>query len=281
MLSPHVIGIIYALISAVVWGTGDFSGGVATRTHSQFQVLAIMSVPGIVIIALIAFIIGETTVPIKDILWATSAGISGALGIAALYRGLSMGNAASVAPTAAVIGAALPAGFGCLFIGMPEAAQIAGFIIAILGIWFVSRPPDSHARANNTGLLLAILAGSGFGVFFILIGQVEHGRVFAPLVIAKITALILALVILKARREGIPSLGSNPIALLAGLFDAGGNVFYMLAKQYTRIDVAAVLASMYPSVTVILASIILHEKVSASQWRGVALCVAAIALIGL
>ena len=164
---------------------------------------------------------------------------------------------------------------------MPAAVHIAGFIIAILGIWLVSNPPDAHARPKNSGLLLAILAGSGFGMFFILIGQVEHGKVFAPLVIAKITALILAIVILKTRREGIPSVGSNPIALLAGLLDAGGNVFYMLAKQYTRLDIAAVLASMYPAVTVILASIILKEKVSASQWRGVVLCVVAVALIGL
>jgi drug/metabolite transporter (DMT)-like permease len=74
---------------------------------------------------------------------------------------------------------------------------------------------------------------------------------------------------------------SNPIAIFAGFFDAGGNVFFLLAKQFTRLDVAAVLASMYPAVTVILACVILREKVSASQWRGVILCVIAIALIGI
>ena len=129
-------------------------------------------------------------------------------------------------------------------------------------------------------LILAVFAGIGFGGFFTLIGQVSQGTVFIPLVLTKTAALVLALFILFLRRENIPSLASSPIALTAGLFDAGGNVFFLLAKQYTRLDVAAVLASMYPSVTVILACLIQGERVSLSQWQGVVLCVIAIALIG-
>ncbi len=280
-MTPHVIGVICALTSAVVWGSGDFSGGVAARTQNQFQVLALMSIPGIVVLALLALFTGEMVPTVKDIAWASSAGVAGALGIAALYRALSLGNAATVAPTTAVIGAALPVVFSWLFIGMPGIPRILGFIVAIYGIWCVSRPADTHPRGNGEGLILAVLAGMAFGWFFILIAQVEQGKVFAPLAFSKVASLILALVILRARGEGMPPLTSNPIAILAGFFDAGGNAFYMVARQFTRLDVAVVLASMYPAVTVILAYLILREKISASQWWGVGLCVTAITLISL
>lgn len=280
-MTSHIIGVLFALTSAAVWGTGDFSGGMATRIQNQFQVLFLMTIPGVVMLAAIAFFSGEALPSTGDMAWAFCAGASGALGVAALYKGLACGNAAAVAPTAAVIGAGLPVVFSCFFLGMPSMPHIVGFIAAISGIWFVSRGIDGHGPSSNQSLILAILAGIGFGGFFIMIAQVEQGLVFSPLVFSKTAALVLALVIIFFRHDRLPSPRSNPIAIFAGLFDAGGNVFFLLAKQFTRLDVAAVLASMYPSVTVILACVILKEKVSVLQWRGVVLCVIAVALIGL
>ena len=281
MVTPHIIGVIFALTSAVVWGTGDFSGGVATRIQNQFQVLFLMTIPGIVILAIIAAVIGEPFPSSEDALWALSAGTACALGVAALYKGLAGGNAATVAPTAAVIGAGIPVIFSLFFLGIPDIWHILGFIVAIFGIWFVSRPVCGHEHENSQGLMMAILAGIGFGAFFTMIAQVEQGLVFSPLVLAKSAALILALVLIFFRNDSLPSPLSNPIAIFAGFFDAGGNVFFLLAKQFTRLDVAAVLASMYPSVTVILSCLILKEKVSRTQGGGVVLCVIAIAFIGL
>jgi drug/metabolite transporter (DMT)-like permease len=281
MISSGVLGVIFALASAVSWGTGDFSGGVATRSRSQFQTLFLMTLPGILILSLISFLIGEPIPAWKDVLWSSTAGLLGAVGIASLYRGLSIGNAAAVAPAAAVIGAALPVAFSALFIGVPGALRLGGFLAAMAGIWLVSRTNGSSASSDRRGLWYAVLAGIGFGVFFVFIAQVRHGLVFSPLVFAKSSALMLAVVIMLVRREGVPSLVSSPVAVLAGVFDAGGNAFYMLARQFTRLDVAAVLASMYPAVTVILSCLILKEQVSASQWRGVLLCIFAIALISM
>ncbi|HDP24553.1 MAG TPA: DMT family transporter [Deltaproteobacteria bacterium] len=281
MITAHLLGVIFALTSAVSWGTGDFSGGFATRRQHQFQVVFLMTIPGIVILAFIALAVGEPFPPVNDALWATSAGASGALGIAALYRGLSLGNAATVAPTAAVIGAGVPIVFSSLFIGLPGIIQVLGFVLALVGIWFVSRPPGGYVNAHGEGLVLAVMAGIGFGVFFLLIAQVRDGLVFGPLVFAKTAALVLACILILSRKERIPGLGSNPIAILAGVFDAGGNAFFMLAKQFTRLDIAAVLASMYPAVTVILAFVLLRERVTRSQWLGVMLCILAIALIGI
>jgi drug/metabolite transporter (DMT)-like permease len=280
-VTPHILGVLFALLSAVVWGTGDFSGGIATRSKSQFQVLLLVSIPGIAVLAVFALLFKESAPSANDVFWSFSAGLSGAFGITALYKGLSLGNAAAVAPTAAVIGAGLPVAFSFLELGLPGSIQILGFIMAITGIWLVSRPSDSRRRASRQELILAMFAGIGFGGFFILIAQADKTLVFLPLVISKTAAIILAVTTLLFRSEKLTSsLKGTPIALVAGLFDAGGNIFFMLAKQYTRLDVAAVLASMYPGITVILAWLVLRENICASQWQGVALCVIAIALIG-
>jgi drug/metabolite transporter (DMT)-like permease len=279
-VTPHILGVLCALLSAVTWGTGDFGGGIATKSKNQYQVLFLVSIPGIAVLAVFALLFKEGGPSAKDALWAFSAGLSGAFGIAALYKGLSLGNAAAVAPTAAVIGAGLPVVFSCLELGLPGSVQILGFIVAIIGIWLVSRPPGGQRHASRQELILAIIAGIGFGGFFILIAQVDKGLVFLPLVISKTAAIIFAVTILLFRHETLPSMKGSSIALASGLFDAGGNIFFMLAKQYTRLDVAAVLASMYPAITVILAWLVLREKVCSSQWQGVVLCVIAVALIG-
>ncbi len=278
-MPSHILGVLFALASAAAWGTGDFSGGVAAKSRDQFQVLFLMTIPGVISLALLAWAVGEPVPPAGDILWASAAGLCGAFGIASLYRGLSLGNAAVIAPTAAVIGAGLPVIFSSLVIGLPEAQKLAGFFLAILGIWLVTRHGEGHTHRSRHGFAHALIAGICFGGYFILIGQVEQGLILSPLVFSKTASLVLAVIIIMLRKDSLPSLKASPVAVLAGLFDAGGNAFYMLARQYTRLDVAAVLASMYPAVTVILASLMLRQTVNTSQWRGVILCLIAIGLI--
>ena len=278
-LSTNLLGIFLALTSALIWGSGDFSGGLATRRNHQFHVLALSTFSGIVVLLVFAGLWHEAPPSLGSDIWAMLAGIAGALGIAALYRGLSLGNTAIVAPTAAVIGAALPVGFGLLTSGMPAAPRLIGFVLAFLGIWLVSQSSAPEKILLQRGFVLACLAGVSFGGFFIFIAQVENGKVFTPLVVSRIMEFATALVLLRLYRMPLPALNSNPIALLAGVLDVGGNIFYLLAKQYTRLEVAAVLASLYPVITVLLANLVLREKVSRSQWVGVGVCLAAITLI--
>ncbi len=279
MTTPYMLGILLALASAASWGAGDFSGGVAARSRDQYQVVFLMTIPGIVMLALIAYAIGEPLPKVPDALWATSAGLCGAFGIAFLYRGLSLGNAAVVAPVAAVVGAGLPVAYGSLLIGLPGIWKMLGFLTAIAGIWCVSRPMDGTSHLSSKGFSHALVAGSSFGAYFVLVGQVEQGLIFAPLVYAKAASLFVAVFVVFLRRDRLPALTASPLAIVAGVFDAGGNAFYMLARQHVRLDVAAVLASMYPAVTVLLASLVTREKVGGFQWLGVVLCLAAIAMI--
>ena len=156
---------------------------------------------------------------------------------------------------------------------------MGGFASGIVGIWFVTRSSPTASHERRRGLWLAITAGVGFGGFFVLIALVEPGSVFAPLLVSKVVALLVALTVLTKQGLRIPSPRNSPRSIVAGALDSGGNVFYLLAIQFTRFDVAAVLSSMYPTATVILASRLLKENISKAQWFGVMLCVLAIGLI--
>ena len=281
MSLTQVLGTVFGLISAVTWGGGDFSGGLATRRMSQFQAVTAGAVSGLAILLCLALLLGEPMPSPADVLWSGLAGVAAAGGLALLYHGLAVGSSAIVAPTSAVIGAIVPVLFGSLVEGLPQTTQLLGFVAGVLGIWLVTRSGSSRGMGDRRGLGSGAVAGIGFGGYFVLIAQVQPGAVFAPVGVAKIVALILGVGVLAARREGPPSLRSLPIALLAGILDAAGNVFYVLAQHATRLDVAAVLSSMYPAFTVILAYFVLGERISAAQWVGLALAMVAVSLIAL
>ena len=271
-------GPLSALAGALVWGGADFSGGQATRRISQYQVLVLSGISGGVVLLLLALLRRETLPSGAGLFWSLSAGLCGALGLAMLYRGLSLGNTALVAPVAAVIGALLPVLFDLLQREPPRGQQWLGFGLALLGIWLVTQSGPSLAHLRRVGLGVGLAAGAAFGAFFSLISRVAAeplmvgseslpvgadpvtvGAVFAPLFISRCATLALA--------------------LLAGVLDAGGNIFDLLATYLTRLDVAAVLSSLYPAVTVLLAAWLTQEKMTRLQWAGLAACLGAVMLI--
>lgn len=278
-MPPSSLGVLSALIAALTWGGADFLGGVATQRLKAFQVLLLVALAGLIAMLALALITGEKWLSTAGLLYAALAGICGSLGITALYRGLTLGNTAFVAPLSSVIGATTPVVFEIARGNPPGPAKMVGFVLALFGIWLVSRSAHEIFTERFAGLSLAVIAGLGFGGFFILIVQVPDGSVFMPLVVVKSVTICLALVVLGLRRDGLPVPRQNPIALLAGLLDASGNVFYLLATQWTRLDVAAVLSSMSPAVVVMLASTFSREAITRWQWAGVGVCLASIALI--
>ncbi len=272
------LGILLALFSAMVWGSGDFVGGAATRRSHQFQVLALSALSGIVLLTMLAWIF-EPLPSRANVAWAAAAGLVGAVGIASLYHGLAVGGAAMVAPIAAVVTAAIPAVYTAFAVAPPSAWQLAGFLAAVAGIWLVTRQPKTAEAPSRKGVRQAVAAGIGFGAFLILIAQVDRTLVFGPLVVARTVMLAMGLVLMIVRGISFPGLTSNPLALVAGLLDAGGNIFFVLARQHTRLDVAAVLSSLYPVATVVLARIVWREPVAPQQWAGVGMCLLAVALM--
>lgn len=281
MGQTDLLGIVLALSSAGVWGGADFLGGLATRRIRSLKVLTLGTLSGTALLAVLAVISGEGVPELETVAWSMAAGLAGALGMATLYQGLAVSTATLVASTAAVIGVLLPMLFGILSEGIPDPVRVAGFVAGVAGVGLVSRQSGDSDGELKRGLGLALASGTGFGGFFILIGQVEGTAIFAPLAVAKGLALLIAAVMLLFWGTREPGAGGIGLALATGVLDAGGNVLYFAATRFTRIDVAAVLSSLYSAVTVVLARLILKEKIGPGQGVGVVLCALAVVLMTL
>jgi drug/metabolite transporter (DMT)-like permease len=182
------------------------------------------------------------------------------------------------APIAAIVGAALPVIVGLAIDGLPRTLQLIGFAVALIAVWLITQTPDAALRLRE--LKLPLIAGLAFGVFFVLIGLIRPGAVFWPLVAARGTSLSALWITAALTRQ--PRLADRShwrLVLMVGIMEVGGNAFYALAGQTGRLDVAAVISSLYPATTVWLAWLILKERLSRPQVLGVVAALAAIVLI--
>ena len=268
----------FGLAASLSWGAGDFSGGLATRRASVFTIVAAAHATGLVLLVALAILWSEPLPSALDIVWGGTAGLVGAVGLASFYRALAVGRMGITAPITAMLAAALPVLFSAFLQGFPGLLQLAGFVLALIAVGLISRPQGAGGRPEGLGL--ALLAGLGFGGFLILIGQVSHSAIFWPLAAARISSFLFMLAILLIRRqEVLPKKSLFPLVLLAGTLDVAGNTFFVLAAHAGRLDVSAILSSLYPAVTVLLASIILRERVTRWQAIGILAALVAIPLI--
>ena len=278
MVGGDLAGIIFGLASALSWGAGDFSGGLATKRAPVFGVLALGHGAGLLLLIVLALGWGEPLPSVTDLVWGLVAGLAGAVGLASLYHALAVGQMGMVAPVSAVLTAALPALFGVLTEGMPGTLKLVGFGLELVGIWLVAGTGASVGARDGLGL--AVLAGCGFGVFFILVHRAGTSAIFWPLTAARCGSLGLVLPIALGRRQFLqPDLRLLVPVLLSGALDVAGNAFFVLAGQAGRLDVAAILASLYPASTALLAALLLGEPVIRVQVIGIVAALAAIALI--
>src|SRR5581483_3164754 len=276
-MTSELTSVIFGLASALVWGAGDFCGGVATRRASVFSVIYIGQIAGLVLLLAAGIVIQEAFPTGLVIVWGAAAGLAGTVGIVALYRGLATGRASVVAPTSAVIAAILPALFSAVTIGLPGTLKLIGFVLALAAIVLVSQSNQDSGETRSLGL--AFIAGIGFGAFFIFIHASGSQSTFFPLAIARAASIPFLLIIAILRRTPFPSRTVLPVILLSGILDSGGNVLFLIASELGRLDVATILASLYPASTVILSRIILGEQTTRLQQIGVVAALIAIALI--
>jgi drug/metabolite transporter (DMT)-like permease len=227
---------------------------------------------------LLVWITGEHVPPLSSFGWGVIAGITDAFGVAALYKGLSTGRMGVVAPVASVITAVLPVLFGIGIEGMPGRIQLLGFALAVVSIWLITRP-DGELDSRR-GLGLALLAGLMFSL--LLISGKEAGRhaVLWPLVSARAASTVLMFSIVAfSPRDGRPLKPVLVPIVLSGVLDSLANAMFIAATRHGRLDVAAVLSSLYPASTVILARVLLKEKISRTQAVGIVGALAAVAVI--
>jgi drug/metabolite transporter (DMT)-like permease len=242
-------------------------------------VVLLSLVIGAVFLSGFALALGEPLPAGQDLVYGAIAGAAGSLGLAALFRGLARGPMGVVAPVASVVAAILPVVVTAFTEGVPGPAKLVGFGLALPAIWFLSGN-GAGERVRASDLFLPVVAGLGFGVFMVLIGLTSERAVLWPLLASKaasITLMLLIVLISWSRR--LPGWKDLPLIAVTGILDSSGNALYALAAKIGRLDVAAVLASLTPASTVLLAWLIAKERLSRRQWLGVGLALIAILLI--
>jgi len=270
--------IVLALSASFTWGLADFFGPLKGRTLGALRVLFYVQLGGLVVIAAIVAIRGRGPADSAALL-AIPAAISGTLGLYAYYRGIAVGAVSIVAPIAG-ISAIVPVIFGIATGDRPSIWQFLGMSAALAGVFLASREPGRGGSKFAAGVGLALLAAVGFGGYFPPMHAAGNADFWWASLIFRMTSASVIFAAVAIRR---PMLRVVPIqfSLLAliGVGDMVGNLFFAAASTSGLVSITSVLASLYPIVTVVLARLVLKERVARSQEAGIALTLAGVALI--
>lgn len=277
-----MISILYGLTSALTWGAADFCGGLASRKAKAYQAVLFGEAVGLALLLAAAFLSGEAPIGWFAWLLCTIAGSMGVLGLLLLFHSMTKGQMSVAAPVSALMAAILPVVVGTLTEGFPGWLTLAGFALALAAIWFISQPEEGpkSMRLRLADLSLPLIAGVSFGVYFILLHRGSQNGLFLPMVSSRLAGVVtMVIYTLVTRQAFLPPKSVWPLLVLNGVLDVSGNGLYILAGQAGRMDVAAVLASLYPASTVLLAGLFLHERLGRVQVVGVLTALAAIVLM--
>jgi len=277
-----MISILYGLTSALTWGAADFCGGLASRKAKAYQAVLFGEAVGLALLLAAAFLSSEAPIGWFAWLLCTIAGSMGVLGLLLLFHSMTKGQMSVAAPVSALMAAILPVVVGTLTEGFPGWLTLAGFALALAAIWFISQPEGSpkSMRLRLADLSLPLIAGVSFGVYFILLHRGSQNGLFLPMVSSRLAGVVtMVIYTLVTRQAFLPPKSVWPLLVLNGVLDVSGNGLYILAGQAGRMDVAAVLASLYPASTVLLAGLFLHERLGRVQVVGVLTALAAIVLM--
>lgn len=273
--------VLLSLTAALCYGLGDFVGGVSSKRSSAWAVAVIAQFGGSFVMLLLSFVVpGSPTA--ADLWWAGAAGVANGFGTAFLYRGLSSGRMGVVAPVSGVGTAVVPVVLGLALGERPSLVVWTGMLVAAPAIWMVSREaPDPTGRAPaRSGFVDGVLAGLGFGTLFALLAQVGEDAGLAPLAFNELIAGFAVIgVALGLRAEWLPRSAYAAFGVVSGVLGGAATLAFLLATHRGYLSVAAVLTSLYPAGTVLLAATVLREHIHRGQALGLALCAVAIALV--
>jgi drug/metabolite transporter (DMT)-like permease len=271
---------LLALGGALSWGVGDFLGGLAARRIAVLSVLALSQAIGLVGVLLWVSVASDPFPGVPELLPAALAGVAGAIGLGALYRGLAVGAMGIVAPISAaspLVPLAVDAARGVV----PDALQVLGVVLVVAGIITLSRDPDSGSQRIAAGAGLAVVAALGFGLF--VVGLDAGADESAPWAVvaarsASVTLAVAAAVFV-TRTSLRPPRALLPVLIGIGVFDTGANVLVAFATTKGAAGIVAVLSALYPIVTVLLARLLLGEQLSVTRRVGGAVALGGAALV--
>lgn len=278
------MAILLAGLSALLYGAADFCGGLASRKSPVFAILVFSQACGLALAVSATVVLGTGFPGWRDLAWGAAAGAAGALGIAALYTALATTIVAVASPLAAVVGAAIPMLLGVITGDRPGILSWVGVGLAFPAILLLTAGPleNGGAAKLRRAVWLGIVAGVSFGVFFTAISRTTSGSGLWPLVAARSTTVVcVAIFALLTRRPLRLAAGAMPLAIAAGLMDMGANIAFLLASRSGMLTLVAVISSLYPAPTVVLAWLVMREKLSWLRVAGLALSLPGVALISL
>jgi drug/metabolite transporter (DMT)-like permease len=270
--------VLLALSSALIYGVGDWFGGRASRHQQSIVVAATGQIVSLVLVAVTVFVMGTTVPGAGTWWWSAAGGMAGALGLAGLYHGFAHGDISVVAPVSAVVGASVPVIVGLALGERPSLLALGGIVLAVGAVALVSGAIGPHEHNTPPRIVaLAVAVGACFGTLFVCLERASSDSGMWPLLIARLASVpfLLALALVSGIRPARhrPSL---QLAVVAGVFDMGANALYLVAVRSGMLSVVAVVASLYPASTVLLAFAVDKERVS--RWQAVGLGAAALAL---
>jgi drug/metabolite transporter (DMT)-like permease len=277
-----VTAILLALGASISYGAADFTGGFTTRRVSPFVVVLLSQVGGLVLLVLVAPVIGVGEFDLAHVGWGAGAGVVGGAGVILLYRALASGRMSVVAPVTAIEAAAVPVVFGVISGERPSPLALGGVLCGFVAVGLVSWSKE-HARPGSLaqpGIADAAGAGLAFGVFFILLSRASNGNALWALLGIKLGSIALSGIALILVRHSLRvSRRTTGLIAIAGFFDMAANVLYLFATRSGLLSLVAVLTSLYPATTVLLARVVLKERLERVQLSGLTLAAMAIVMI--
>ncbi|WP_375475617.1 EamA family transporter [uncultured Jatrophihabitans sp.] len=273
--------VVLGLVAAVLYGIGDFTGGIASRRRGAITILLVSYPVGAVLMtAMLPFFPGALTGRAAG--FGVLGGLAGVLGVLLMYSLMTVAPINVVSPVTAVLAAIVPVVVGVAIGERPHVLAWTGIALGLLAVVLVSRSAEDAPRGRMSPRLLALafLSGLGFGLYFVFLARAGHDTGLWPLVFSRYASALIIVPLAKAR-GAIESIRGRVlgIVVLAGTCDALANLFFLLASRHGLLSIASVLTSLYPATTVLLAVTVLREHVSRTQQAGLALAAGAIVLI--
>jgi len=290
---------LFGLLAAVFWGGGDFSGGMGAKhaggtIPGALRIILLSHSASLTILLALALLRGDTLPHGAPLLWGVSAGIIGGLSLLCFYIALARGEMGAAAAISGLLAAAVPAVLTIATDGSPGTLHLAGFAVAGIAIWMVAAAPTGvleqpALKPAASTMFLAIVAGAGFGLYFVALKHAGAAGVLWPMATARIgsittCSLCVLFLAITRRKPSAPIKLTRPAilwALSTALLDTCGNLLFLSATRAGRLDVAAVLASLYPATTILLAGLVLKERFSRRQALGMAIAAVAVVMITL
>lgn len=274
--------ILFGLLSALTYGAADFTGGLIAKRTSSLGIVILGHIGSLLLLVPFALLSGEALPPGRDLLYAILAGVAGGIGLILLYRSLAEGQMSLASPVSALVAASIPVLFGLWTQGLPATTMLIGFALALIAIWLIAQNGKFSLVNILAQIRLPLISGIFFGLFFVGMAQGSAHAIFWPVVATRLGSIpSLLLYAFLTRQRWLPERRHWASIGLISLLDTAGNLFYILASQVGRLDLAALVSSLYPGSTVALARIVLKEKMNPSQIVGILCALVALIFISL